>query len=374
MIRKKFSKRLNRFVFGFDIRLSSGQRIRNYIYDDKKSAEEALFRLKVLERDRKLGISTATVKRPKLAELLEKKVETIAKRSENVRTRRVLQTLVDLLPVGIHIDEITTPHIRLFVEQRQRDEQASTSINRELNIIAATLNGASMFYPQLSQWVPPRMPRPKMPSRGRERLISDEELSSLLGWLFAPRREREVPQEVQARVRVGHILHWASLTGMRHSEIVKLRWSDVDLNGNQVKVVGTKTDAIRYLVITPTMHAIIDARRLLSLDGAYIFTAGGNIFPKFYAIMKKACAACGIVYGRRADGGLTLHDTRHTVVTRLMQGGVDLTTIGSITGHKDRSLILWYSHATKESRQNAADVIERQAGAEAVDIEKKKMG
>jgi integrase len=375
MVKRKFSARLNRQVWGFDITLSNSKRIRQYIYDDKRSAEEAMLALKIRDRERQLGISTGPPpNRPLLTELVEKKVATIARGNERVRSTRVLQQLVDLLPVGIYVDEVTTPHIRLFVERRQRDEQAPTSINRELNIIAATLNGASMFYPQLSQWVPPRMPRPKAPSRGRERLITDEELSALLAWLLKPKEGFESLNFYQARLRVGHILHWASLTGMRHSEINQLRWTDIDQTGNQVRVVGTKTDSIRYLVISPTMQMILDARRPITGNGPFIFNQGGNTGSKFYKIMKVACEACGIVYGRFEEGGLTLHDTRHTVTTRLIQGGVDLATIGSITGHKDRSLILYYSHATANSRKNAADVIERQAGAEAVRIDKKKAG
>ena len=46
----------------------------------------------------------------------------------------------------------------------------------------------------------------------------------------------------------------------------------------------------------------------------------------------------------------------------MLQAGVDLATIGSITGHTDKTLILRYGHATSESRGKAVSVLEKFAG------------
>lgn len=375
MVRKKYSKRLGRNVWGFDVTLADGRRIRQYHYDDRQSAADALLALKIADRERRLGIGNgAAPDRPLLATLIQKRLASIVKRSERVRSMRVLNDLLSVVPKGIFVDEMTSAHIRAFVEKRQADEVSASSINRELNIIAATLHAAATYFPSLAQWVAPRMPRPKSPRRGRERLISEEELRELLAWLLAPPKLGEQKHQHEARVRVGHILHWACLTGMRHGEINRLRWADVDTQGNQIKVVGTKTDAVRYLIITPTMQEILSARKKAAGRSSFIFNQGGNTGSKFYKILRQACDYCGIPYGRRVLGGLTLHDARHTVTTRLIQGGIDLATIGSITGHRDKTLILYYSHATPASRQKAAEIIEQQTGADLLERQKKKTG
>ncbi len=41
---------------------------------------------------------------------------------------------------------------------------------------------------------------------------------------------------------------------------------------------------------------------------------------------------------------------------------LDLATIGSITGHADKTLILHYGHTSTESRDKAMDVLESFAG------------
>ena len=78
--------------------------------------------------------------------------------------------------------------------------------------------------------------------------------------------------------------------------------------------------------------------------------------------MRAACEACGVRYGRDVAGGFVTHDGRHTTVTRMLHAGTDLATIGSITGHKDKTLILHYGHATAESRDGAIDVLDDFAG------------
>jgi integrase len=65
--------------------------------------------------------------------------------------------------------------------------------------------------------------------------------------------------------------------------------------------------------------------------------------------MREACEACGFRYGREVAGGFVTHDGRHTAVTRMLHAGKDLATIGLITGHNDKTLILHYGHATAES-------------------------
>lgn len=52
----------------------------------------------------------------------------------------------------------------------------------------------------------------------------------------------------------------------------------------------------------------------------------------------------------------------------MLQSGRDLATIGSITGHTDKSLILHYGHASTESKDQAMDVLERFAGNETLGL------
>jgi len=93
--------------------------------------------------------------------------------------------------------------------------------------------------------------------------------------------------------------------------------------------------------------------------GIYVFTKGGNIYPKFYKILRRACEELGIPYGKNIEDGLILHTTRHTVTTHLVESGLDYDTIGLITGHKAKELIAHYSHKTPQSVARAAAALEQ---------------
>ncbi|MEG7688977.1 hypothetical protein U2044_15400, partial [Listeria monocytogenes] len=87
---------------------------------------------------------------------------------------------VEALPAGILLDQITTAHLQRFVERRQSDGQANSSINRQLNIIAATLHAAGQFFPGFEQLRAPKIPRPKAGKSRRERILTEEEYRALL--------------------------------------------------------------------------------------------------------------------------------------------------------------------------------------------------
>lgn len=95
---------------------------------------------------------------------------------------------------------------------------------------------------------------------------------------------------------------------------------------------------------------------------AYVFTRAGGEVTDYYQILRDACEATDVACGRDVAGGFVTHDARHTAVTRMLQAGRDLATIGSITGHADKTLILHYGHASTESRDQAMDVLEKFAG------------
>jgi site-specific recombinase XerD len=51
------------------------------------------------------------------------------------------------------------------------------------------------------------------------------------------------------------------------------------------------------------------------------------------------------------------HDLRHTFASRLVMGGVDLTTVKELMGHKEISMTLRYSHLLADHKQRAVDIL-----------------
>lgn len=365
------SKKKQYYSYGFDIRLSDGRRKRENGFLNQAEVEAVLARIRLAEKDFRYGFITPK-EAPTVRELAEKHVTKLTNRREQVRARRVLNTLCEEIPDGFKVNELLTSHIEMFVERRQREGQAPSSVDRELNIISSALNAAPDYYPELRDWNTPKIPRPKHSKRRRERVIKAAEVAKLLTWLYSPQRDDETDSRAANRRNVGHVFRCALLTGARKGELCKLRWDQVDWGAMVIQIVGTKTEkrvqqTVRYLKITPPIAEILNERLALS-RGDHVFTRAGGEVTDYYEIMGEAKQALGLPYGKDVIGGFVTHDARHTAVTRMLQAGCDLATIGSITGHKDKTLVLRYAHASNESRDRAMGVLEKLATSESLGL------
>ena len=176
----------------------------------------------------------------------------------------------------------------------------------------------------------------------------------------------------------GTYLWVISATGCRRGEVCALRWTDVDLDGRELRVrrsvvhvdgevreKDTKTHASRRLALDePTVALLRQHRRrqrelALALgvrlaDDAVLFgdPEGRPWRPD----------VCTNRFGRlRARLGLErvrLHDLRHFVASVLIDGGIPISTVSTRLGHSQTSTTLdLYTHAIPATDQRAADYL-----------------
>lgn len=350
MIRQRYSSKHKKKVWEVDIRVNK-RRIRATLFT-RADAESVAYKLQHDASLKKFGIKKIG-QSPALSDLFNRRCAVIDSRRERTRARRVLTYLENLLPHGIAVDQVTTSDLQLFVEKRTADGLTASSVDRELHIISAALHQARTFYSQMEQWLTPKIPRPKDRNIRRERYIDREERKLIIEYLMAPQMEGEDTQAVPSRHRTGLIFRFALASAMRHGEIDNLLWAHI--GKERIKVLGTKTCKTRYVPITPVIAEILAARKAIT-KSRYVFTKGGNTPPNFYRILGDACKAVGVPYGDERNG-IRMHDCRHTATTDLLQAGIDLSTVQAITGHSDRTMILYYSHPTGESLERAAKVL-----------------
>jgi integrase len=393
-ISKKFSEKHGRKMWGFDIRVADGnrhkKRVRRYECETRDEAEKVVQAIRKAEREARYGIAPMA-NRPRLQDLIAKRLPIIAAKAERTRARRVLYTWLKILDPAVKlgpkfepkegqrspvkVDEIKTASIRKYVELRLNDGQAPSSINRELSIIGATLNQAGEHFSELEQWKPPKMPKLKVGKSRRERLVTNDEYRQLIDHLRRPpdvtegRRPQDQRNAYRGRVRVAQIFEFAMMSAARHSEIVKLKWTDVDWEREKVLIWQNKTGQHKEIPLITGLAAVIKERE--PAKGIYVFSKGGNISPKFYKILRKACEDLGIPYGKNREDGLILHTARHTVTTHLVEAGLDYDTIGLITGHKAKELIAHYSHKHPGSVARAAAALDQISAKREQKAEKK---
>ena len=177
-----------------------------------------------------------------------------------------------------------------------------------------------------------------------------------------------------------HALWWTvAHTGMRRSEVLALRWGDVDLDGARIKVrraldtarrgevKGTKSGRARVIDIDIATVKVLrqwrTGRAALSLDfaraDAYVFgTLDGSlrnpvsVSQMFSRRVDKARAKLGADTLPRIE----LHGLRHTHATILLEAGENPKVVQERLGHTTITTTMdVYSHVTPTMQRAAVD-------------------
>lgn len=181
----------------------------------------------------------------------------------------------------------------------------------------------------------------------------------------------------------GVFVRVSAMTGARRSEMLALRWSDVDLERGVVTIgrglvqgpdgrlveKDTKTHQTRRVALdAPTTAALVDHRAAAVeraeqcgaafADDAFVFASDVVGTTPWYPDsasrrFRRACDDAGLKDVR-------LHDLRHYVATRLLSAGVDVRTVAGRLGHRNAATTLnVYSHFVPEADQAAAEILGR---------------
>ncbi len=128
-------------------------------------------------------------------------------------------------------------------------------------------------------------------------------------------------------------IKWQLMTGMRKSEALRLRWSDIDRTSNQplARISQSKTGKPRTIPLGSTTLGILERMQ------DYPRKEGDQrIFPISLSTvtrtLKHLWNVCGIEDVR-------LHDLRRTCLTWLAADNVDLRTVQSFAGHADLNML-----------------------------------
>ncbi|MGD1104467.1 MAG: site-specific integrase [Terriglobia bacterium] len=130
----------------------------------------------------------------------------------------------------------------------------------------------------------------------------------------------------------------AVCTGMRRSEILGLRWLDVDAVHGRILLPQTKNGEGRIVYLNQNALAAIES--LPAGDGTAKLFPG--ITPEQTSMkFLRACRSVGIQDFR-------FHDLRHTAASWMRMKGSDIHTVASLLGHKDLRMAARYQHLSPE--------------------------
>ena len=139
-------------------------------------------------------------------------------------------------------------------------------------------------------------------------------------------------------------------TGIRVSELVNIKISDIDINERTIKVLGKGSKERMVIFNNHTKKAIEiylndgyhEFNKLSS--GYLILNKDGNKLSERYIrnIINKLVTKAGL------DIKISPHTFRHTFATDMLEDGSDLMTVKELLGHESLNTTSIYTHVTNE--------------------------
>ena len=160
--------------------------------------------------------------------------------------------------------------------------------------------------------------------------------------------------------RATAMLALALYAGLRKSEILRLKFTDVDLLDGSIHVVrgkGRGGGKDRTTYIAPELRCILETyidqrryRRLLSVEFFTSQRSGKGVSAMtLRRIMERVRQTSGIAF--------SLHSLRHSFVTTLLRRGIPIHVVRELAGHRDIATTARYTRVFEEDKLRAVAAV-----------------
>ncbi|MBB3213955.1 integrase [Herbaspirillum sp. Sphag1AN] len=163
----------------------------------------------------------------------------------------------------------------------------------------------------------PKTSRPRLPP-GRGTRISPEDIERIVNVTESPQLKLIVPLAVE--------------TAMRRSELLAIRWENVNLSRCSIYLPRTKNGMSRTVPLSSKALAVIGELKQAK-EGPLFTLAASSVSQAF----DRAVSRAGLK-------GVRFHDLRHEATSRLFEKGLHVIEVARITGHKTLAMLDRYTH------------------------------
>jgi len=239
------------------------------------------------------------------------------------------------------LTDITALMISEYKVMRRAEGASPRTINYELTLMSHAYNMAIREW----EWV----------DDNPVKKVKKERVHNIIErWLSLDEEERLLkasPKWLQ------EIIIFAINTGLRQSELLNLRWSQINMFRRTMTITEQKNHGIDTLPLNETAMQVLRERETESSSNLedYVFSntlnnrRQNNVLLKgFYSALKKA-----------EIKNFRFHDLRHTFATRLVQQGVGILEVQKLGRWKTTSMVMRYAHHNTETLRSAIEVMDR---------------
>ena len=313
-----------------------GRRYRRAIGSNKKKAEEALKKIEgdIVSERFALPKKVKKITFPELAEYwLEKYSKVNNSPSQYQKNRERLDK--HLIPYFKEIltTKIDVQMIEEYIASKIEGLKPAT-INRTLSILSKMFNDAI-------RWGYIK----ENPMRQVSKLREVEEAFDYLAQDEARKLLQNCSKDFYP------VCCCALYTGMRVSEIIELRWKNVNLDERLITIEKSKGKRIRHIPVHPHLLEVLKGRKGKNINEL--------VFPSKDGMMRKRDLRSALNSALKKAGlkRIRFHDLRHTFASNFVMQGGSIISLQKILGHQDLKVTLRYAHLAPSFLQKEIEIL-----------------
>lgn len=237
-----------------------------------------------------------------------------------------------------YMDEVSISLVESYIELLYENDMKPTTISRKITAIKGFHNYL-LFSKRINKDVTVGLEMPKLKKK-LPKVLSESEVDMLL----------DISLETVFDYRNKAMLELLYGTGLRVSEMLDLKFSDVDMINCVVRCFGKRSKErivpIGEYIIYYLNEYLIRRRELVKKkqsDYLFLNNHGTKLSRfSFFKIIKKLLNEKGI----KKD--ISPHTLRHSFATHMIEHGADLRSVQELLGHTDISTTRIYTHISND--------------------------
>jgi len=242
------------------------------------------------------------------------------------------------------LKDITHTLVRSWLAHLKEQNNTSRSINRKISTLKSffkyQIKTGELETSPMGQVVSPKMSK-RLPA-----FIKEREAQKMIDTLNV---STENWKSLNARMLV--TLFYA--TGMRLSELVNLKDSQIDISRSQIKVLG-KGNKERIIPLPAVIIKQIKEYQQLKrkefdikVEALLVTEKGRKLYPKYAYLVVNKILGEATTLDKKSP-----HVLRHSFATHLMNNGANLNAVKELLGHSSLAATQVYTHNTIEKLKN----------------------
>lgn len=243
------------------------------------------------------------------------------------------------------VDRLTHFGVQHYVRSRITEGAKQATVNRELSTLSHMLR-------RLAEWKWIRsdaVPKITKGPEPRKQIV-----------VLTPEHQRAL---MEGAIADQDPLTWLFVafglnTGMRHSEILRVRWDQVDFEQRRIYVAKAKAGQREQPITGALTDLLATERNQRNNLEDYIFSVTRRDGKRGHRRTMTRQFERAVRRAGLDPRKVTPHVMRHTAITQLVKAGIDLPTIQRISGHKTLAMVMRYVHLSGEHIDTAIAAIE----------------